>query len=278
MKLKYLLSSLLVVFLFLASSTKTFAACDASIANFDAGSRNLQICVGQFDSPTQLRATTATFNCIDNSNALGQGCRGGTLNEFFHGLEPIDYSLSSTPDNQIAQDANGKYYTCFTYTGVNRAVGKANVTFSGGQTCSSPEANVRPSNWDPILEGNIFGQAAQAVISALPSIPANTRVNCVASDGTQGVNTALGCISFDATGGGFVRSLLGIIIGLGGGVALLLILYGVFIITTSAGIPEKLKEGKELITSAIAGLLFIIMAIFLMNLIGIQLLAIPGLQ
>jgi len=93
----------------------------------------------------------------------------------------------------------------------------------------------------------------------------------------KGINTALGCISFDAESGGFVRSLLGILIGLGGGVALLLILYGVFIVTTSAGIPDKLNSGKEIISSAVAGLVFIILAIFLMNLIGVKILALPGL-
>ena len=87
----------------------------------------------------------------------------------------------------------------------------------------------------------------------------------------------MGCISFDAEGGGFVKSLLGILIGLGGGVALLLILYGVFIVTTSAGIPDKLNSGKEIISSAVAGLVFIILAIFLMNLIGVKILALPGL-
>lgn len=94
----------------------------------------------------------------------------------------------------------------------------------------------------------------------------------------KGINTALGCISFDAVSGGFVSDLLAIFIGLGGGIALLLILYGVFIITTSAGIPDKLNSGKELVTSAVSGLLFVILAIFLMNLIGIRILALPGLE
>ena len=102
-------------------------------------------------------------------------------------------------------------------------------------------------------------------------------VDCTAFNGTKGINTALGCISYDATSGGFVNSLLTIIIGLGGGVALLLILYGVFIVTTSAGIPDKLNSGKEIISSAVAGLVFIILAIFLMNLIGVKILALPGL-
>lgn len=100
--------------------------------------------------------------------------------------------------------------------------------------------------------------------------------NCFTKDGQPGVNTALGCISTDIESGGFVNTILQLAIGLGGTIALLLILIGVFIITTSAGIPDKLNQGKELITSAVSGLLFIILSIFLLNLIGIQILAIPG--
>lgn len=117
-----------------------------------------------------------------------------------------------------------------------------------------------------LLATSLFLAATSLAFAQQGSCPANN------------IDTALGCISTDATGGGFVQSLLTIIIGLGGGVALLLILYGVFIVTSSAGIPEKLKSGNEIITSAIAGLLFIIMAIFLMNLIGIKILSLPGLQ
>lgn len=110
--------------------------------------------------------------------------------------------------------------------------------------------------------------------SSLPAFAAS--VDCPGIPNT--INTALGCISYDAVNGGFVNNLLGIIIGLGGGVGLVLILYGVFIVTTSAGIPDKLKQGQEIISSAVAGLLFIILSIFLMNLIGIKIFALPGLQ
>lgn len=99
---------------------------------------------------------------------------------------------------------------------------------------------------------------------------------CTTTNGEEGVNTALGCISTDVEDGGFINTLLQLAIGLGGMIALLLILGGVFIITTSAGIPDKLNQGKELITSAISGLLFIILSIVLLNLIGIKILAIPG--
>lgn len=91
----------------------------------------------------------------------------------------------------------------------------------------------------------------------------------------KSINTALGCIS--TTAEGFVGSILTIAISLGGGIALLLILYGTFIVTTSAGIPDKLNEGQETITAAVQGLVFIIMSIVLLNLIGIKILQIPGL-
>ncbi|MBU1071577.1 hypothetical protein KKG65_04205 [Patescibacteria group bacterium] len=90
------------------------------------------------------------------------------------------------------------------------------------------------------------------------------------------IETAIGCISTNVESGGFVGSLLELAIGLGGGIALLLILYGTFIVTTSAGNPDKLTQGKEIISSAVSGLLFIILSIVLLNLIGVKILAIPG--
>jgi hypothetical protein len=96
------------------------------------------------------------------------------------------------------------------------------------------------------------------------------------SCGTDEIDTALGCISTNVESGGFVGSILQLAIGLGGGIALLLILYGTFIVTTSAGNPDKLNQGKEVIGSAISGLLFIILSIVLLNLIGVKILAIPG--
>ncbi len=96
--------------------------------------------------------------------------------------------------------------------------------------------------------------------------------------GTDEVDTAIGCISTKADGsGGFFESIIKVVVGVGGGISLILLLYGVFIITTSAGIPDKLKEGSEIITSTVAGLIFILLSVFLLNLIGINILGLPGL-
>ena len=90
-----------------------------------------------------------------------------------------------------------------------------------------------------------------------------------------GINTAIGCIPV-----GEPNDLIGFILrwamGIGGGIAFLLILVAGFMIITSQGSPDKIQAGKELLTSAIAGLLLIIFSVFILELIGVDILEIPG--
>jgi len=106
--------------------------------------------------------------------------------------------------------------------------------------------------------------------------PGDNPVFCNGKNIDKGINTAIGCIPV-GSGNELINAILNIAIGLGGGIALALILYGVFIVTTSAGMPDKLKAGSEIITSAVVGLIFVLLSIFLINLIGINILGIPGL-
>jgi hypothetical protein len=64
---------------------------------------------------------------------------------------------------------------------------------------------------------------------------------------------------------------------MGGGIALVLIAVSGFMITTSGGDREKLQAGKELLTSALIGLGMIIFSVFILDLIGVRILRIPGL-
>lgn len=93
-----------------------------------------------------------------------------------------------------------------------------------------------------------------------------------------GAWTAIGCIGQGGTPNDFVSWFLKLGTGLGGGIAFLLILFSGFQRITSAGNPEKLHEAKELMTAAISGLLLIIFSIFLLRLIGVDILQIPGLR
>jgi len=98
---------------------------------------------------------------------------------------------------------------------------------------------------------------------------------CKQGEPGEGIQTALGCIPTKDTTQ-FVGWLLKFAIGIGGGIAFLLMIFGGFKIITSSGNPEAVKAGQELITSALMGLIFIIFSVFLLQLIGVKILQIPG--
>ncbi len=89
------------------------------------------------------------------------------------------------------------------------------------------------------------------------------------------INTAIGCIPFGDTNA-FVGFILRWAIGVGGGIAFLLIIIATFQIMSSSGEPERLKAGQELLTSAIAGLIMLIFSIFILKVIGVDILKLPG--
>lgn len=108
--------------------------------------------------------------------------------------------------------------------------------------------------------------------STLPGADAGKCSACFTKDPPQAW-TAIGCIPSDP--GAFVSQFLGVGIGIAGGVAFLLIIFGGFQILTSAGNPEQLNAGRELVSSAIAGLLLIIFSVFILRIIGVNILGIP---
>ena len=90
-------------------------------------------------------------------------------------------------------------------------------------------------------------------------------------NGGNGINTAIGCIPF-VNNTAFLGWILGWAIGVGGGVAFLLIALATITIMTSQGNPDKIKEGQERLTSAISGLILLIFTIFVLKFIGIDIL------
>ncbi len=103
---------------------------------------------------------------------------------------------------------------------------------------------------------------------------ATTEIFCNNNDG---INTAIGCIPIDS-GLSFAEWFLPKLLGIMGGIAFLLMIYGAFLMITSAGDAEKIKAGQETITSALTGLIFAIFSLFILRLIGVDILNIPGLQ
>jgi len=89
---------------------------------------------------------------------------------------------------------------------------------------------------------------------------------------STGINTAIGCIHVIGDKNAGLNDILKWAIGVGSGVAFLLMLYAGFMVMTASGNPERLKAGQELLTSAIAGLILLIFSVFILKFIGVDLL------
>ncbi len=94
-----------------------------------------------------------------------------------------------------------------------------------------------------------------------------------ASDG--GYWTGIGCMKTDIAG--FAGSVVSVGMGVGGAATFLCIIYAAFVLQTSRGNPEKIKKAQENLRACITGLLLIIFSIFILRLIGVTILQIPGL-
>lgn len=103
------------------------------------------------------------------------------------------------------------------------------------------------------------------------------RTACLACANDGGVFSGIGCIKTDASK--FIQeTVFGLGIGLAGGFSLLCIIYAAFMMQSSQGNPEKLKKAQEMITSCIMGLMLIIFSVFILKLIGVNILKIQGFQ
>lgn len=173
----------------------------------------------------------------------------GRINGMIYSINNGTYSLQRTKD-QISSGSNDIYLNIIDgatkHTACKATLTKFDVCKTGDESLSKTgkiENNLKP-----------------------------TEQKC--ADGNDGIITSLGCIPTNPAP--FIGWLFGLAISIGGGIAFLLLSWGSFLLITSSGNPEQLKSGQEIIVSAGAGLLFIIFSVFLLNLIGVNILQIPG--
>lgn len=88
------------------------------------------------------------------------------------------------------------------------------------------------------------------------------------------VNTAIGEISTEPQG--FVKRIFSLVLGIAGGIALILIIISGYKLMASQGNPEAVQAARDQLNSAIVGLLFIIFSFVILQVIGVDILRIPG--
>jgi len=105
-------------------------------------------------------------------------------------------------------------------------------------------------------------------------ISAHAAIHPPPCDAAKEVKTDFGCIKTDPVG--FVSDFYAIGLSFISGVSLLVIIYGAYLILTSQGNPDQLKSGKQAIYYAIAGILLAVFGFVFIQLVGQDILKIPG--
>jgi hypothetical protein len=215
------------------------------------------VCIGGFASEDAARIPmNVTVDCLAHSNSLFgiEICRAD------------NQTVSFTPAHVGEEDRDGdgridNYYTCYEIQNINRDVGSYQVIFDTVEGKCSVRGTSKPVNYDTWYEGWLgiirpgdnFGEDISSPI-------------CV--DG--GINTAFGCIKYDLVG--LSKFVLGWSLGVGGGVALVLIAYSGISFMISRGDPRGTNEARSVFIAAISGLLLIIFSAFLLRVIGVDIL------
>lgn len=88
------------------------------------------------------------------------------------------------------------------------------------------------------------------------------------------IPTALGDLSTNPEG--FIKSLFAALLSISGGIALLLIMKSGYVIMTANGKPEAIQSGRDQLVAAIVGLIFLIFSFVILQVIGVDVLRIPG--
>lgn len=120
----------------------------------------------------------------------------------------------------------------------------------------------------------IYGYVLMLIASIFIVFPKNILAQLGGSCGSDEVDTAIGCIPLGEED--LATFFLRWGIGVGGGIAFLMIIFAGFQIMVSQGNPDKLKAGQELLSAAIAGLMLLIFSVFILRFVGVTILKIPG--
>ena len=100
-------------------------------------------------------------------------------------------------------------------------------------------------------------------------------IDCISNK--EGMWTAIGCMYTDLEKT-INEQLFGLLIGFGGVSVLGCIIFAAFRMQTSAGNPEQVKAAQDMATSCIIGLIIIIFSVFILRVIGVDILRIPFLS
>ncbi len=149
----------------------------------------------------------------------------------------------------------------------------AKIRCNDGATkiCKSPTAG----NSTDILNFECQTNDIDDTIPKAPPFPPPCAVK-ITDDGCLRIDTAIAAVGTDPQG--LIKKMLALFLSLSGGIALIMIIRAGYQLMTSQGTPEKVKEAQDRVISAVTGLIFIILSLVILEIIGVNILNLPGLS
>jgi len=280
---KHFLIAFFLVFVFLLSPEQIYADCGWIENNptclTNDGGHNYEICsdeCGGIDNVlgcASLYGVGSPNECVcDDLECTGpENCPTVSLNPACYNAQSGGNILGDIPPYVKCGGVGGGEYECCSVES------ECSVPPAGEGECYSfqPDADAQchVDNGGPCqCGGYCIDEDANGVGSCECQACSNLGYLC--ADGLS-INTAIGCIPVSNTSE-FISFLLGWGVGIAGGIAFILIVTAAIMILTSAGNPQKIQAGKELLTAAISGLMLIVLGTFVLEFVGVDILNIPG--
>lgn len=280
---------------FLSSSPVLAASCSVSFQ--DAKNQDRTI-TGNLEPGTSFKVVVqipfGNGPGFEKYSVKGQDASGGEIFplQTFQNLQGAGFYKFGpfNTDTTIGRLAPGTYSVFAYENSVANQCGTATfsvVDYPAPGTCSvkpsgfNPDSKVVSENkcsqgYNPTIptSGQILQNACQCLSDSQLSESKTNLKFSTCKDGSKGVETALGCVKGDLQS--FVNLLFNLALGLAGGLAVLFIIIGGFKVAMSQGDIEALQDGRDLITKAITGLVFILLASTILAIIGIDILGLTS--
>lgn len=177
------------------------------------------------------------------------------------------------------KDDNGKDYTIYCKNSAAKCIAGKDKSLVLDN--DSGEVKVKGKNKD--FDQNLKMKTAKGVTCGIPPSPSEPpppSPPCIQGGWTGGncksLVTGLGELQTDPSG--FTTRVFAILLSFSGGIALLLIIRAGYLLMTSQGKPNQVQEGRDQLIAAIIGLVFLIFSMVLLQVIGFDILRIPGIQ
>lgn len=144
----------------------------------------------------------------------------------------------------------------------------------GSDICESKILVSLTAPQPPIIDPAIPIPLAESTQGAVFNPNQQTKGAGILCDNNKGVGTALGCIPSSPEL--FITQLMNFLIGIGGGIALIIMASSAIQIMTQGADAKALSAARQRFIGAVMGLIVMILSVFILRTIGVDILQIPG--